>query len=54
MHAVDDEHGLPVVSVRKTATDGVYPVEYTLQHPGRYQMVVTDASGRVRTRAHRL
>lgn len=54
MRAVPDERGLPVVSVSKLASDGMYPVEYTLQYPGRYLMIVTDAGGRVSTLAHRL
>ena len=54
MNAVPGEHGLPVVSVRKEASDGVYPIEYTLQHPGRYRMIVTDAGGTVRARARRI
>lgn len=48
MQAVTGEHDLPVVSVSKAASDGIYPVEYTLRSPGRYRMVVTDSSGQVR------
>eukprot|EP00752_Nemacystus_decipiens_P008994 g8029.t1 len=46
LRAAPDEHGSSVVSVQKVASDGVYPVEYTLHHPGRYRMAVTDATGK--------
>lgn len=52
MRVVPDERGLPVVTVRKEASEGIYPVEYTLRHPGRYGMIVADAEGRVRIRAY--
>eukprot|EP00752_Nemacystus_decipiens_P013402 g11867.t1 len=48
LRAAPDEHGSSVVSVQKVASDGVYPVEYTLHHPGRYRMAVTDATGKVK------
>eukprot|EP00903_Cladosiphon_okamuranus_P013779 g12825.t1 len=47
MGAVPDEQGIMMVSVRKVASNGVYPVEYTLQYPGCYRMIVADAGSRV-------
>lgn len=53
MRVVPDEHGRSIVSLSKVASDGVYPVEYTLLYPGRYRMAVMDAEKNVRTQSHR-
>lgn len=39
--------GRPVVAVRKEASHGVYPIEYTLRYPGSYRMKITDRQGEV-------
>ncbi|CAM9179206.1 unnamed protein product, partial [Hapterophycus canaliculatus] len=39
------DDGRTAVSVRKEASQGVYPIEYTLRYPGRYRMSITDAQG---------
>lgn len=35
--------GRTAISIRKVASGGVYPIEFTLRHPGRYRMSITDA-----------
>ncbi|CAM9503533.1 unnamed protein product, partial [Ectocarpus fasciculatus] len=39
------EDGRTIVSVDKEASNGVYPIQYTLRIPGRYDMRITDMAG---------
>ncbi|CBJ28494.1 hypothetical protein Esi_0107_0035 [Ectocarpus siliculosus] len=39
------EDGRTIVSVDHEASNGVYPIQYTLRIPGRYDMSITDVAG---------
>ncbi|CAB1118564.1 unnamed protein product [Ectocarpus sp. CCAP 1310/34] len=44
------EDGRTSVSVEHEASNGVYPIQYTLRIPGRYDMRITDVAGQVMIR----
>ncbi|CBJ28503.1 conserved unknown protein [Ectocarpus siliculosus] len=41
------EDGRTIVSVDHESSNGVYPIQYTLRIPGRYDMRITDVAGQV-------
>lgn len=41
------EDGRTIVSVDHEASNGVYPIQYALRIPGRYDMRITDVAGQV-------